>query len=37
MLKKKMVILDRGIKLAEVAATMACCSSGPAKFRTDEE
>lgn len=36
MAKKKMIVLDKGVELKEVAASMACCkTSGQARFKTD--
>ena len=34
--EKTLIVLDNGVELAEVAASMACCKTGATKFRTDD-
>jgi len=35
--EREVVILDEGVEVEEVAATAACCTSGPAAVRTETD
>jgi hypothetical protein len=34
---EKLIVLDEGVELAEVAAMQVCCKTGPARLRTGDE
>ncbi len=35
--EREVVILDEGVEIEEVAATAACCQTGPSSLRTETD